>query len=329
MRSLVSCGLLLGLVQCGLQEGGLPGADASDTSPPYDSPYQNDAHPSDAGIDQASDDGGAACDPNKPFGAPVLLADIDTSGLNESLRVYGGALSAAFSSNRTANNFDIFLTARSTPTSSFVPASNAGNLNVSYADDVNPTLTEDGLTIYFASHRTGIFQIYQAKRASPSDAFGFPASVPFISSGAANDFESFVSRDGGRLYFASDRSPKVGNSDIYRADLGSNGFFGTPVQLSELSTKGTRSLSPALSADELTIYFGSDRTDPKAKGNIDVWKATRASTNDPFGAPVIVPELASSGIDSPAYLSDDGCTLYISSDRPPNMLEVYSATKPK
>ncbi|MBP1631292.1 MAG: hypothetical protein H6Q15_2185 [Bacteroidetes bacterium] len=39
-------------------------------------------------------------------------------------------------------------------------------------------------------------------------------------------------------------------------------------------------LHPAVSSDELTIYFTSNR--PGGQGDFDIWKATRASVNEPF-----------------------------------------------
>ncbi|MDR0971637.1 MAG: OmpA family protein [Bacteroidales bacterium] len=40
-------------------------------------------------------------------------------------------------------------------------------------------------------------------------------------------------------------------------------------------------LHPAISSDELTLYFSSDR--PGGMGDYDIWKATRQSINEPFG----------------------------------------------
>ena len=38
---------------------------------------------------------------------------------------------------------------------------------------------------------------------------------------------------------------------------------------------------PAVTSDELTIYFSSNR--PGGEGDYDIWKATRNNINEPFG----------------------------------------------
>ena len=55
---------------------------------------------------------------------------------------------------------------------------------------------------------------------------------------------------------------------------------------------------PIQSPDGLSLYMASNR--PGGKGGLDIWEATRASTSDPWGAPVNLPEPINSE-------SDDFC----------------------
>lgn len=55
---------------------------------------------------------------------------------------------------------------------------------------------------------------------------------------------------------------------------------------------------PIQSPDGLSLYMASNR--PGGKGGLDIWVATRASTSDPWGAPVSLPEPINSA-------SDDFC----------------------
>lgn len=55
---------------------------------------------------------------------------------------------------------------------------------------------------------------------------------------------------------------------------------------------------PIQSPDGLSLYMASNR--PGGKGGLDIWVSTRASTNDPWGAPVNLPEPINSA-------SDDFC----------------------
>lgn len=64
--------------------------------------------------------------------------------------------------------------------------------------------------------------------------------------------------------------------------------------------------SASVTADELTLYLGTDRDDP---GAVDTWRATRPTPDDNFDAPSPVPELANlEVIESGAVLGVDGRT---------------------
>lgn len=66
-----------------------------------------------------------------------------------------------------------------------------------------------------------------------------------------------------------------------------------------------------LSADRLTVYFASNRSTAGTSGGYDVYRAHRSSVADGFGTPVPVPELDTTGDDSPRWLSADNCRLYL------------------
>ncbi len=332
MRWLVSSVFLLGLAHCGIEAGGVistPGVDASlidtsvkDTQPPKDAP-------SDQLVDVA-DVSSPGCDLSKPFGAAVGVTEINTTGENEGLRLFNDGLNAVIGSTRafTQGGFDLQFTSRANLLTPFATPTNGGLLN-SPQEDGDGTLGNDGLVIYFDTKRLGFYQLYQVKRGTINDAFGYAAPIPFVSFGAANDFEPFVTKDGQRMLFVSDRDPKIGKSDVYRTQIGSNGYFDPPVAVPELSVANTRIYDPILSLDELTIYFASDRPDVQAKGKLDIWTAKRPSLAAPFTTPKLVPELNTTSSEGPSQLTDDGCTLYFTSDRAGGLYEVYVATKPK
>jgi Tol biopolymer transport system component len=69
---------------------------------------------------------------------------------------------------------------------------------------------------------------------------------------------------------------------------------------------------PSLTVDELTIMFESSRS---GGGDEDLWMATRTSNTEPFGPPVIVPDLNSNEEDWDPGLSADGGTLVFVSER--------------
>src|SRR5919106_1686989 len=72
---------------------------------------------------------------------------------------------------------------------------------------------------------------------------------------------------------------------------------GGPAPKNDLNTPFTDGC-PIQSPDGLSLYMASNR--PGGKGGLDIWVATRASTSDPWGVPVNLPESINSD-------SDDFC----------------------
>lgn len=81
-------------------------------------------------------------------------------------------------------------------------------------------VTDDELTIYFSSDRTGNGDIYMATRTSVSDDFGRPEPVKGVNTPDNLDWPTWISPDGCILYFS--RSEGVGQIgyDIYTARRG-------------------------------------------------------------------------------------------------------------
>ena len=110
-----------------------------------------------------------------------------------------------FSSRRTGNG-DIYRATRAGTTFSAVTLVAA--VSDAAAEEGDPVISPDGLTLYFRSDRPADnagFTIWMASRAAAGDAFGAPVQVPAVSSAGAEG-PSWLSVDGCRLYLSSDRS---------------------------------------------------------------------------------------------------------------------------
>ncbi len=84
---------------------------------------------------------------------------------------------------------------------------------------------------------------------------------------------------------------------------------------------------PAISPDDLTLYFTSDM--PGGYGGKDIWKVTRRSRDDSWSEPVnLGPEINTKGNEVFPYVHPDGA-LYFSSDGHPGMggLDIFRAEK--
>lgn len=175
-----------------------------------------------------------------------------------------------------------------------------------------PFLAADGRTLYFAARIGNDEQIFSATRSVVGTEFTAPAEVQSLNSPAL-DGAPWLSADGLRVYFFSDRGGATGRDLWFASRAEASSEFGASVSLENVSSDASDFL-PWLSTDELTVIFVSDR--PGGVGNADLWLASRASLDDPFGAPTILAELSSLMSEGRAALSNDGLEVIFSSDRP-------------
>lgn len=91
-----------------------------------------------------------------------------------------------------------------------------------------------------------------------------------------------------------------------------------PVNLGPVVNSAANDNNPTLTADELTMYFASNR--PDGHGDVDIWVTTRASRSSPWKTPVnLGPPINTEFIDGAPGLSPDGHLLFIHSNRPGTM----------
>ena len=146
--------------------------------------------------------------------------------------------------------------------------------------------------------------------------FGRATSVGPTVNSSARDEEPGISADGLSLYYCSNRPGGYGNYDLWvtrRATTEDD--WGPPVNLGSTVNSSSNDFSPDISADGLSLYFGSDR--PGGYGSYDIWVTRRATTEDDWGTPVnLGPMVNSSAGEGCQAISDDGLELYFWSGRP-------------
>ncbi|MBA3395994.1 MAG: PD40 domain-containing protein [Deltaproteobacteria bacterium] len=134
--------------------------------------------------------------------------------------------------------------------------------------DAEASMTRDQLSIYFASNRSGNYDIYVATRESPGSDWGPVTAVPGLNS--AFDDESPFTTDGLTMYFSSRRTHTLASSNLWMATRPTvTDAFGPAVPLDELNTDGAEE-DPWLSEDGSTIWFASSRLT-----SFDIFTATR------------------------------------------------------
>lgn len=272
------------------------------------------------GCDPAEDAPVERCDPTAQFGRPSAVASLNTPANEEQAALSPDELTVHFSRDGGAASYDIYEAKRSSKTASFGNAIAVMGVNTP-GEDREPRVTADGLALFATSKAGGgPFRVTWSKRDNTSVAFGALQAVPVIN-GTTNDSDPFISPDGRVLYFSSDRG---GTYALYRSTQ-TGGVFSTPELVNGVKLDTVyMELTPVVSEDELTLYFGSSRP---GKGSIDMYQAGRAAVQDAFGEPIALSELNTLDPELPSWISADGCELYFTRYDPALGLELAVALR--
>lgn len=187
-------------------------------------------------------------------------------------------------------------------------------------------ISRDGLSLYFGSNRpgsiAGSFDIWVSQRASVDDPWGAPQNLGPIINTAAREQGPFVTLDGHRLFFFSDRAGGLGGNDLYvarRRDVRDDLGWQAPENLGGGVNSAFNEGLPVHFEDDATgeimLYFNSNRpAGVPGTGRTDIYAST-LQPDETFGPAVLVPELSSPGRDARPTIERDGLELILSSDR--------------
>jgi len=95
------------------------------------------------------------------------------------------------------------------------------NLDVtvnSSADDMHPTISADGLSLFFHSRRaggSGAADLWVTERPAVSAPWGIPENLGGLVNSSAEDLAPSISSDGLSLFFHSNRSGGRGSLDLW------------------------------------------------------------------------------------------------------------------
>jgi hypothetical protein len=256
------------------------------------------------------------------FGTPTNLGPtINTSALDITVNIAADGLSLFLTSDRPGGygGWDIWVSTRTSVDDQWGEPQNLGSIVNSSAFDYTPSISADGLTLYFNSNRPGGFgenDIYVTTRITKDDPWGAPVNLGPPVNSSANDFFPSISSDSLSLYFSSGRSGGFGIDDIYVSTRAStDDLWGEPVNLGQTVNTSHNEGFPSISADGLLLFFSSFQDG--GVGKDDLWVTMRATKDDDWGTPVNLGEAVNSpdGEGAPS-ISSDGSTIYFYSDRP-------------
>ena len=236
-------------------------------------------------------------DPPSPLGPTVNSRDLDAQPIisRDGLRLF-------FASTRNGGQGrrDIWLSQRANIADSFGTPVNLGSIVNARADDDPGTESPDGLRFYYSQ---GI-HLAVASRVSLATSWAGDTVVvstdAFVNLHRPNgEFHPAVSADELTLIYQKNSVGPGDNHDLMLSTRSSVfDIWEEPIALANINSVFGE-VHPNLSADELSLFFSSDR--PGGAGDYDLYRATRSSTNAPWTDPsVTVEHLTGSGINTSA-----------------------------
>jgi hypothetical protein len=179
--------------------------------------------------------------------------------------------------------------------------------NTSEAD---PSVTGDGLELYFSSSRTGNTDIYVTRRDSLSDPWDPPDLVEELSSADA-DLDPEVSADGLTIWINSTRAVAgaKGGYDLFVATRDSRDDVWPTPQLEPILNSADSDMGAVMNQAQTILIFHRDT------GMLDLYQSTRSSREADWGTPIALDGLNTGDQEADAWLSPNGLTLYFNSNR--------------
>ena len=132
------------------------------------------------------------------------------------------------------------------------------------SSEMGPSLSPDGLSLYFSSGREGgegSADIWVSERAAPGEPWGEPVNLGPPVNGSGGQTNPVISPDGELLVYGGNRN---GNYDLWAHDREGEGW-GQPYCLDELASDALEN-KPAFSWDGEVLYF--KRSDPSLVANL-------------------------------------------------------------
>ena len=263
------------------------------------------------------------------FGTPTNLGPtVNSSSSDQTPRISSDGLELYFCSGRPGgySNRDIWIARRLTASDPWGEPVNLGPRVNKSASERGPSISADGLSLYYDSPRSGGYggswgDIWVTTRATKDDAWGAPVNLGSTVNSSYQDVGSSISADGLSLFFSSNRPGGYGQTDIWVTTRATtNEPWSEPVNLGPTVNSSASEISPRISGDGRTLFFSDYESGPFRPGGYggsDIWVTMRATVSDPWSKPVnLGPTLNSSALEGHPAISADGSTIFFMSVRP-------------
>lgn len=192
---------------------------------------------------------------------------------------------------------------------------NVGSVINSKYSDHSPVVVCDGETLYFTSKRPnsiskkdGLEKIYVSKKENGK--WGEPEILPSpVNTAIGNESVISVTKDGKKIYFYRSKPNEEGS--LFVSELSDDGAWGTPELLEFGINTKYRETHVAVSPDENSLYFTSNR--PGGYGGLDIY-VIRKLPNGKWTEPILLPETINTPKDEESpFIHPNGSAMFFSS----------------
>jgi Tol biopolymer transport system component len=178
--------------------------------------------------------------------------------------------------NRTDGygSWDIWVTTRATTSDPWgIPVNLGSTVNSSHRDS-RPSISGDGLSLYFDSSRPGGHgdgDIWVTTRATIEDDWAAPVNLESPINSSSSDSYLNISADGLALFFLSGRPGGIDDRDIWvTTRVTTEDDWAAPVNPGLPANSSSYDGGPEISGDGSTLFFFSSR--PGGIGGYDIWQ---------------------------------------------------------
>lgn len=256
-----------------------------------------------------------------PWSTPAIIPQAASPNASEDDdTLSASALEMIFAVDSGTSGKDLFYTARSSRTADWAEAVQVP-FNSAQSDET-PRLSDDGLTLYFASGRAGNgnLDIWSVQRtALDNTSWGTPQQLTSVSTTTL--LEKWFMPCGADRYVMIQGTASNG-TDLVEGTLGG----GAPTPIPELNSAQNET-GTLISSDCLTIYFASNR--PTSSSPTKIYTSHRSSLTAAWDPPRVVvdfPIPGGDGSEEDPWISEDGRTFVFASDAA-GTKDIYISTR--
>ncbi len=252
-------------------------------------------------------------DPSGIFGKPVNLGSV----INSRNAEWSPSISADdheiyFVSDRAGGpgGWDIWMATRTTADDEWSVPVNVGPPVNTSGPEWFPSISGDGLELYFCRGDWGQGDLYVATRREPQGPWETVTRLPDAINVSADDYSPLISFDGHELYFISKRTGGPGDIDIWLTTRSAFDVeWGCPEPLPRPINSVHKEGHKCLSSDGLILFF--QRIEGNEANKI-LYAAVRETKADTWSPPINLGAMPVPDPSLPAIssLSHDGTKLY-------------------